>query len=180
VNGLQGTVLITAGDLGAYLDSNPDGFVDAAGAAAAAPVQSVNGLSGTVLLDAAAVGAYPDDNPAGYIDAAGAPVQSVNGLQGTVLLDAAAVGAYPDDNPAGYIDASGAPVQSVNGASGTVVLVASDVGAVGTAVGVVVYDYGTAIPTFRPDAAAVYWRGTAAPGTAIALAGDIWFDTTGD
>jgi hypothetical protein len=180
VNGQQGTVTITASGLGAYLDSNPDGFVDAAGAAAAAPVQSVNGLSGTVLLDAAAVGAYPDDNPAVYIDAAGAPVQSVNGLQGTVLLDAAAVGAYPDNNPAGYIDASGAPVQSVNGAAGTVVLVASDVGAVGTAVGVVVYDYGTAIPTFRPDAAAVYWRGTAAPGTAIALAGDIWYDTTGD
>jgi hypothetical protein len=180
VNGLQGTVLITAGDLGAYLDSNPDGFVDVAGAAAAAPVQLVNGLSGTVLLDAAAVGAYADTNPAGYIDASGAPVQSVNGLAGTVVLDAAAVGAYPDDNPAGYIDVSGAPVQSVNGAAGTVVLVASDVGAVGTAVGVVVYDYGTAIPTVRPDAAAVYWRGTAAPGTAISLAGDIWYDTTGD
>jgi hypothetical protein len=180
VNGLQGTVLITAGDLGAYLDSNPDGFVDAAGAAAAAPVQSVNGFSGTVVLGASDVGAYADTNPSGYIDASGAPVQSVNGLSGTVVLDAAAVGAYPDDNPAGYIDVSGAPVQSVNGAAGTVVLVASDVGAVGTAVGVVVYDYGTAIPTVRPDAAAVYWRGTAAPGTAISLAGDIWYDTTGD
>jgi hypothetical protein len=36
---------------GAYADSNPSGFVDAAGAAAAAPVQTVNGASGTVVLD---------------------------------------------------------------------------------------------------------------------------------
>jgi hypothetical protein len=66
-------------------------FVDAAGAAAAAPVQSVNTLTGAVVLDAAAVGAYPDTNPSSFVDAAGAaaaaPVQSVNTLTGAVVLD---------------------------------------------------------------------------------------------
>jgi len=56
---------------------------------------------------------------------------------------------------------------------------ATDVGAIGTAVGLYVEDYTTA-PTVRPVAAAVYWRGTAAPGTAVAQPGDLWFDTTGD
>jgi hypothetical protein len=46
--------------------------------------------------------------------------------------------------------------------------------------GVYVYDYGTAVPSSRPVAAAVYWRGTAAPGTAISQPGDLWYDTTGD
>jgi hypothetical protein len=183
VNGASGTVVLAATDVGAYPDSNPSGFVDAAGAAAAAPVQSVNGASGTVVLDATDVGAYPDSNPSNFIDAGGAPVQSVNGLAGTVVLDAAAVGAYADSNPSGFVDAAGAaaaaPVQTVNGASGTVVLDSDDVGAIGTATGLFVFDYGTAIPDARPDGLAVYWQGTAEPGTAISRAGDIWFDTTG-
>jgi hypothetical protein len=184
VNGASGTVVLAATDVGAYPDSNPSGFVDAAGAAAAAPVQSVNGASGTVVLDATDVGAYPDTNPSNFIDSGGAPVQSVNGLAGTVVLDAAAVGAYADSNPSNFVDAAGAaaaaPVQTVNGASGTVVLDSDDVGAIGTATGLFVFDYGTAIPDVRPDAAAVFWRGTAQPGTAIALSGDIWYDSTGD
>jgi hypothetical protein len=59
-----------------------------------------------------------------------------------------------------------------------VVLDAVAVGAIGTAFGLYVEDYGTAIPSVRPDAAAVYWRGTAEPGTAIAANGDLWYDTT--
>ena len=106
-------------------------------------------------------------------------VRSVNGAVGTVVLDASDVGAYADTNPSSFIDAAGAPVQSVNGGTGVVDLDYTDVGAVGTAVGVYVYDYGTAIPSVRPDAAAVFWRGTAEPGTAIAQAGDLWYDTTG-
>jgi hypothetical protein len=153
----------------------------------AAPVLSVNGETGTVVLDAADVGAYADTNPSGFVDAAGAaaaaPVQSVNGDTGTVVLDATDVGAYPDSNPSAFVDAAGAaiaaPVQSVNGAVGTVVLGASDVGAIGTAVGLYVEDYSTA-PSVRPVAAAVYWRGTVAPGTAVAANGDLWYDTTGD
>jgi len=66
-------------------------FVDAAGAAAAAPVQSVNTQTGAVVLAAADVGAYPDTNPSSFVDAAGAaaaaPVQSVNSATGTVVLD---------------------------------------------------------------------------------------------
>lgn len=41
----------TPSEIGAYPDTNPDGFVDASGASAAAPIQSVNGQTGTVVLD---------------------------------------------------------------------------------------------------------------------------------
>ena len=42
-----------------YNATNPNGYVNAAGAANAAPVQSVNGSTGTVVLTAADVGALP-------------------------------------------------------------------------------------------------------------------------
>jgi hypothetical protein len=77
------------------------------------------------------------------------------------------------------IDSAGY-VASVNSSTGTVTLDAAGVGAIGTAVGLYVEDYGTAIPSVRPLAAAVYWRGTAEPGTAVAENGDLWYDTTGD
>jgi hypothetical protein len=40
----------TPAEIGAYFDTNPDGFVDSAGASAAAPVQSVNGDIGDVVV----------------------------------------------------------------------------------------------------------------------------------
>ena len=102
VNGQTGTVVLDAADVGALPDStvipdstsdliNDSGFVDAAGAAAAAPVQSVNGQTGTVSLS------IPDStsdlvNDSGFVDAAGAaaaaPVQSVNGQTGAVTVPA--------------------------------------------------------------------------------------------
>jgi len=97
--------------------------------------------------------------PAGVVDA-DLPITYDAGTQ-TVGID-----------PAGY-------VASVNSSTGTVTLDAAGVGAIGTAVGLHVEDYSTA-PTARPVAAAVYWRGTAAPGTAVAQNGDLWYDTTGD
>ena len=51
--------------------SNDSGFVNAAGAAAAAPVKSVNGKTGEVVLSAADVGAGTYSKPAGGIPAAG-------------------------------------------------------------------------------------------------------------
>jgi collagen type VII alpha len=136
VNSQTGVVVLTASDVGAYADTNPSGFVDAAGAAAAAPVQSVNTQTGAVVLGASDVNAYPDTNPSNFIDAAGAPVQSVNTQTGAVVLGAADVGAYADTNPSNFVDATGAaaaaPVQSVNTQTGSVVLGASDVGAVPT------------------------------------------------
>lgn len=106
VNGMTGDVIMDAADVGALPDTtaipdstsdlvNDSGFVDAAGAAAAAPVQSVNGLTGAVTIPLA-------------------PVYSVNGRTGTVVLDANAVGALPDT----YV----APVTSVNGQTGAVVI----------------------------------------------------------
>ena len=44
-----------------YNATNPNGYVNAAGAANAAPVQSVNGQTGTVVLNANDIGALPDD-----------------------------------------------------------------------------------------------------------------------
>lgn len=44
-----------------YNATNPNGYVNAAGAANAAPVQSVNGQTGTVVLNANDVGALPSD-----------------------------------------------------------------------------------------------------------------------
>ena len=67
----------------------------------------------------------------------------------------------------------------MNGASGTVVLDAEDVGAIGTATGLYVYDYGTAIPGEAGCGCGVL-AGDCEPGTAIALAGDLWYDSTGD
>ena len=107
VNGQQGAVVLDAADVGALPAStvipdstsdliNDSGFVNAAGAAAAAPVQSVNGQTGAVVIPT------------------GGAVDSVNGQTGTVVLDAADVGALPDS----YV----APVTSVNGQTGAVSL----------------------------------------------------------
>lgn len=74
VNGQTGDVVLTAADVGALPSStvipdstsdliNDSGFVTAAQAAAAAPVQSVNGQTGAVVLDAEDVGALPDTMP---------------------------------------------------------------------------------------------------------------------
>ena len=102
VNGMQGAVVLTAADVGALPDTtvipsdtsdltNTAGFVDAAGAAAAAPVQSVNSQTGSVVLS------IPSDtsdltNGAGFVNSAGAaaaaPVQSVNGQTGAVNVPA--------------------------------------------------------------------------------------------
>ena len=103
--------------------------------------------------------------------------QGPQGDPGVVQADAPIT--YDGPSQTVGIDAS-AYVASVNGSVGTVVLDAAAVGAVGTATGLWVYDYGTAIPSVRPVAAAVYWRGTAEPGTAIAVNGDLWYDSTGD
>ena len=123
VNGQTGDVVLTAADVGALADTTPipdstsdlindSGFVDAAGAAAAAPVQSVAGKTGTVTLVKGDVGLgnvdnvqqYSASNPPPY------PVTSVNGQTGDVTV-------------------SGGAVDSVNGQTGTVVLTASNVGA---------------------------------------------------
>jgi hypothetical protein len=53
---------LTAADVGAYPDNNPSNFVDAAGAAAAAPVQSVAAKTGAVTLEKADVGLGNVDN----------------------------------------------------------------------------------------------------------------------
>lgn len=99
VNGQTGTVVLDAGDVGALPDTttipsdtadltNTAGFVDAAGAAAAAPVQSVNGQTGAVVLGKSDVGLgsvdnvqqYSASNPPPY------PVTSVNGQTGDVVI----------------------------------------------------------------------------------------------
>lgn len=99
VNGQTGAVVLDAGDVGALPDTtvipsdtsdltNTAGFVDAAGAAAAAPVQSVNSQTGAVVLGKSDVGLgsvdnvqqYSASNPPPY------PVTSVNGQTGAVVV----------------------------------------------------------------------------------------------
>ena len=99
VNGQTGAVVLDADDVGALPDTttipsdtadltNTAGFVDAAGAAAAAPVQSVNSQTGAVVLGKSDVGLgsvdnvqqYSASNPPPY------PVTSVNGQTGDVTV----------------------------------------------------------------------------------------------
>lgn len=99
VNGQTGAVVLDADDVGALPDTttipsdtadltNTAGFVDAAGAAAAAPVQSVNSQTGAVVLSKSDVGLgnvdnvqqYSASNPPPY------PVTSVNGMTGDVIV----------------------------------------------------------------------------------------------
>lgn len=111
--------------------TNDSGFVNATGAANAAPVQSVNGATGNVTVSVpTAISQLTNDS--GYVNVAGAaaaaPVQSVNGQTGNVSLTIPTV---PTDvsafnNDAGYVNATqaanAAPVQSVNGQTGAVTL----------------------------------------------------------
>lgn len=78
VNGKTGVVVLDASDVNAYPDNNPDGYVNAAGAAASAPVQSVNGNTGAVILTASDVGA-----PSGSGNSTGTNTgdQDLSGLQ---------------------------------------------------------------------------------------------------
>ena len=87
VNGQTGDVVLAIPSDTSDL-INDSGFVDAAGAAAAAPVQSVAGKTGTVTLVKGDVGLgnvdnvqqYSASNPPPY------PVTSVNGMTGDVIV----------------------------------------------------------------------------------------------
>lgn len=124
VNGQTGDVVLDASDVGALPDTtviptdtsdltNNAGFVDAAGAAAAAPVQKVNGQTGTVTINKTSVGLgnvanvlqYSASNPPPY------PVTSVNGQTGDVVVP---TGSPLDCYPVGSIYMS---VSSTNPAS---------------------------------------------------------------
>ena len=137
VNGQVGIVVLDADDVGAYSNTNPNGYVNISQVTAVGNVVSVNNASGVVLLDADDVGAYSNLNPSGYQNVsqvtAYANVISVNGETGIVTLNADDVGAYSNTNPAAYINIAQAinasPVQSVNGQTNVVVLDADDVGA---------------------------------------------------
>lgn len=61
ITGISSSDVTTALGYTPYNSMNPNSYVDASGAASAAPVQSVNGQTGTVVLDAEDVGALPDD-----------------------------------------------------------------------------------------------------------------------
>lgn len=122
---LSDSVTALSGQIyGKYDASNPNGYVDAAQAANAAPVQSVNGQTGTVSLS---IPTRTSDltNNSGFITAAGAPVQSVNGETGAVTVSVP-TNVSQLTNDSGFVNASGAatasPVQSVNGQTGAVAL----------------------------------------------------------
>jgi hypothetical protein len=102
-----------------YDASNPSNFVDAAGAAASAPVQTVNNKTGNVILDKSDVGLSSVDN-----------TSDLNKPISTATQDALDL-KYDASNPAGYITLGQVPesaVTSVNGQTGDVELTKTDVG----------------------------------------------------
>lgn len=103
-----------------YDTSNPANYVDAFGAAAAAPVQSVAGKIGAVTLTSSDVGLGNVDNTSDL----NKPISTATQL---ALNDK-----YDASNPAGYVNevgaAAAAPVQSVAGKTGIVTVDKSDVG----------------------------------------------------
>ena len=145
VNGLTGTVVITAADLGALTAESDPVF----GASAAAGITSTDitawngkytkpasGIPATDLTSTVQSRLLKTGGTAGQVLAkvsgtnydvawttvsGGGAVDSVNGQTGTVVLDADDVGALPDTYTA--------PVTSVNTKTGAVTLTASDVGA---------------------------------------------------
>lgn len=129
---------LTAEDVGALPDDTPiptktsdltndSGFVNAAGAAAAAPVQSVNGQTGAVTVP---VPTKVSDltNDSGFVNASGAaaaaPVQSVNGKTGAVIVKAihftVSITALPCTVTDSRITASMRVIEAVLGTPGAV------------------------------------------------------------
>lgn len=113
--------------------TNDSGFVNASGAAAAAPVQSVNGKTGAVRLDASDVGALPDSTviPAevtestvagwGFTKNTGTYSKPASGIPKTDLADAVQTSLGKADTAL-----QSAPVTSVAGKTGAVTLDAGD------------------------------------------------------
>ena len=131
-------------DTSRYAASNPAGYVTAAGASAAAPVQSVAGKTGAVTLvhtditDWAATLAPYALTANVPIAASSTPIMDGTATVGTSTTWARADHVHPTDttryaasNPAGYVTAAGAstaaPVQSVAGRTGTVTLTHGDI-----------------------------------------------------
>lgn len=147
ITGISGSDVTSALGYTPYNASNPSGYVNAAGAASAAPVQSVNGQTGSVTIS---VPSKTSDltNDSGYI----------TGINSSDVTTALGYTPYNSTNPSGYVNASGAaaaaPVQSVNGKTGTVSLDASDV---------------SALP-----ASTVYAQGVAAGGNAVRTNGILY------
>jgi hypothetical protein len=118
VNTQTGAVVLGAADVGAYPDTNPSSFVDAAGAAAAAPVQSVNTQTGAVTLGASDVGAVPTSRQV---------LTSGTGLSGggdltadrTITLDPSALAGDVAFAALGAIPTGGATGQVLAKTSGT-------------------------------------------------------------
>jgi hypothetical protein len=118
VNTQTGAVVLGAADVGAYPDTNPSSFVDAAGAAAAAPVQSVNTQTGAVTLGASDVGAVPTSRQV---------LTSGTGLSGggdltadrTITLDPSALAGDAAFAALGAIPTGGATGQVLAKVSGT-------------------------------------------------------------
>lgn len=152
---------------------NDTGFINAAQAAAAAPVQSVNGQTGDVVVTGTGA------------------VDSVNGQIGNVVLTASDVGALPNSttiptktsdltNDSGFVNASGAaaaaPVQSVNGQTGAVVLDAADVDALeDTALDTEVLTSDVPPSDVDPGVEIINWQ-VQRSGRTVMMA--IWFHTT--
>lgn len=95
--------------------TNDSGFVDAAGAAAAAPVQSVNGKTGAVVLDATDVGALTEADLIALlpVDTASGPIASFPDGADNVPVEALTVGIAPVQSGSG--DPSPTNIRPISG-----------------------------------------------------------------
>lgn len=115
ISGITGADVTSALGFTPYNATNPSHYVNASGAAAAAPVQSVNGATGDVTIT---VPTKTSDltNDSGFVNASGAasaaPVQSVNGQTGAVSLTIPVVPSNVSafTNDAGYLTLSTLPI----------------------------------------------------------------------
>jgi len=117
--GASGASAVQPGDNVSTLTNNA-GYVNAAGASAAAPVQTVNGYTGTVVLAASDVGAETPAGATSKANAAQAYAIQRSNHTGTQL--AATI------SDLGTAVAAASPVSSVAGKTGVVSLVKADVG----------------------------------------------------
>jgi hypothetical protein len=167
-------------------------FVDAAGAAAAAPVQSVNTQTGVVVLAAADVGADASGTASSAVSSHAAVTTSVHGIADTASLVVGPASATSGrvavyDGTTGKLLQDGAKAEAdlvvgpASAVADTVALFDGTTGKVLKAGGkmFLTVEHGSDGSEPRPSfAATVYWKGTVAPVNGAN--GDMWYDSTGD
>ena len=142
ITGISSSDVTTALGYTPYNSTNPNNYVNATQAAAAAPVQSVNGSTGAVTVSVPTAGTTATavgTSSSGGSATTWSKSDHVHSLSSATITSALGYTPYNSTNPNGYVDATGAanaaPVQSVNGSTGDVTISVPSAGTTATAVG---------------------------------------------